>query len=344
MMDITKCINEIKNLPPPRKTFMEILEVNRSEVHVANLLAYFFRSEESHELGDTFLKALFETNSYCFNKTGQTDRDEKKLLEFGWNLNPDSPSFGKVKHAKSIQALLKSQVKVTTEEITERTNQKQKRIDLVVQTDECVVCIEFKINHELNNPLEIYQNQIKEMELEFQQSGKKPRDLFFIALSPYKKAPNESVQKFIDNGENVFREVILSHFVANIVKNIPANYFIENVNTPHSQYLVDFIQTINNRAINHWRTQILLDLKAKLPVGLKTVHEPRYFGFLQFHSGGSRYKIRIRHNNQFVIEKWTKPNGKDYELEKTYKRFELSMEGYEAVLASTKEIKQNPTF
>lgn len=341
--DIPDYIERIKNLPPPRKTFMEIMKVNRSEVHIANLLAYFFRSEESHGLGKVFLKALFETHSYCFNETGKTDRYGKKLLEFGHNLNPDSARFRKVEHAKSIHELLKSDVQVTTEEITNRTDQKQKRIDLVVETDECVVCIEFKINHELNNPLEIYQNQIKEKELAFQQSGKKPRDLFFIALSPYKKAPQESVQKFIDEGENVFREVILSHFVKNIVQSIPNNYFVENVNNPYSQYLIDFIQTINNRAINHWRTLVLLDLKEKLPSDLITVHEPRYFGFLQFHSDGFRYKIRIRHNDHFIIEKWAKQEGNKYELEKTCAPLELSnANGYDAVKNTLKEMMHRP--
>lgn len=359
-MDIEDCIERIKNLPPPRKTFMEIMKVNRSEVHIANLLAYFFRSEESHGLGKVFLKSLFETHSYHFKKKKKTEEDEasekaelekeaKKeslLFKYGRKRNIETGSFEKATPPESIDSFIDnlSNVQVKTEDPTADTQEKQKRIDLVLSTDECVVCIEFKINHELNNPLRIYQERIENKEKKFYEKNEEQRDLFFIVLTPYKKAPSEAVQEFIDGGKNEFREMVLSHFVENVVKNIPANYFIENVNNPYSQYLVDFIQTINNRAINHWRTLVLLDLKAKLPAGLKTVHEPRYFGFLQFHFGGFRYKIRVRHNHQFVIEKWTKPNGKNYELEKTYKTFELSMEGYEAVLTAVKEIMMNSSL
>lgn len=336
---------------------MEILGVNRSEVHVANLLAYFFRSEESHGLGKVFLKSLFETHSYHFKKKKKTEEDEanekaelekeaKKeslLFKYGRKQNIETGNFEKATPPESINSFIDnlSNVQVKTEDPTADTQEKQKRIDLVLSTDECVVCIEFKINHELNNPLRIYQERIKNKEKKFYEKNKKQRDLFFIVLTPYKKAPSEAVQEFIDGGENEFREMVLSHFVENVVKNIPANYFIENVNNPYSQYLIDFIQTINNRAINHWRTQVLLDLKEKLPSGLITVHEPRYFGFLQFHADGFRYKIRIRHNDHFVVEKWSKGKDKEYELVETSVPLELTNANrYIAVLDAFEDMRR----
>ena len=340
-------IERIKSLPPPRKTFMEIMKVHRSEVHIANLLAYFFRSEEKHGLGKIFLRALFETNSYYFKKTDENEGNESELFGHAYTLSPNDDRFKKTENQTTLNTFIErlSKIQVKTEDPTIKTEKKQKRIDLVLTTDECVVCIEFKINHELNNPLKVYQNHIRKMELEFQESGKGQRDLFFVVLSPYRKEPTESVQNFINQGENVFREMILSHFVKNVVKNIPGNYFIENVNNPYSQYLIDFIQTINNRANNHWRTKILADLQVHIKKNLSPDLKINTFdqGFIQIHYKTFIYKIRIKHNRQFVIEEWSK--GKIYKLKKSYPPLELSnTDGYKAVLNSLKDILNNQSI
>jgi hypothetical protein len=358
-MSIEKHIEHIKTLPPHRKTFMEIMKVHQSEVHMANLLAFFFKSEEKHGLGKVFLKSLFETDSFYFKKkTDEKEENRGVLFEHGYKLKleaGEAEEFEKIEFQENLDKteLQKlrdnfinnlSKVKVEVEDRTIDTKDAQKRIDLVLSTDKCVVCIEFKINHDLNNPLDTYQERIKGIEREFQEKNKKrfqekkkdSRDLFFIVLTPYKKPPTESVQNFIDSGQNKFREMILSHFVKNAVKNIPENYFIENVNNPYSQYLIDFIQTINNRAISHRRTCILKELQKNLSPVLKSEYHDK--GFIEIHLEKLRYKIRIMNNRVFVIEEWSKDN----EYVEIHKTLELSMEGYEAVLNALDEIMEKP--
>ena len=63
----------------PRKTFMEILKVNQREVPFANVLAYFFRPNEKHGLGDLFIQSLLNTN--CQELDKEKSIDKKLLLE-----------------------------------------------------------------------------------------------------------------------------------------------------------------------------------------------------------------------------------------------------------------------
>jgi hypothetical protein len=44
-------------IPKFKKTYLEILKVSRREVPIANLLAYFFDPNESHGLGELYIKA-----------------------------------------------------------------------------------------------------------------------------------------------------------------------------------------------------------------------------------------------------------------------------------------------
>lgn len=320
-MDINKCIEDLKCLPAPKKTFMEIMKVHQSEVHIANLLAYFFRSEESHGLGSTFLAALFQTNSYRLKKSIDTETESAPLFNYRYRLNPEKATLVSFESSELQPHFVSklSRVHVTTEDLTVNATDKQKRIDLLLTTDECVVCIEFKINHDLNNPLQTYQDHIKEIELDFWKKTQRQRDLFFIVLTPYRKSPSESVQRFIDTNDNVFREMILSHFTKSLMRNIPENYFIENFSNTHSQYLVDFIQTINNRKSRYYQLEILNDLKNHLGSRLKSdVLESRRC--LEIHSVNHRFKIRIKSNRQFVLEKWSKTN----QLEKAFPPLELT--------------------
>ena len=322
-MDIGKCINDIKNLPPPRKTFMEIMKVHESEVHLANLLAYFFRSEEKHGLGKTFLKSLFETKTYGLKHSIGTQDQSAPLFKYSYELDLNSEKFnGPHEHLSGDTIIEKlSRVHVMTEEPTFYAKDKQKRIDLLLTTDDCVVCIEFKINHDLNNPLKTYQKHIRELELDFWKKTNKKRELFFIVLTPFKKQPAPSVQSFIDRGENVFREMVISHLADKLVKNIPENYFVENINNTHSQYLVEFVQTINNRKSRYYQLEILKDLESRVKEKFRT----KLLGdhrCLEMYSDNFKLKIRIKMNKQFVIEKWTKTN----ELERSYPPLELSNE------------------
>ena len=116
----------------PRKTFMEILKVNNSEVPFANILAFFFRPNENHKLETLFIDALLETKFTNISK----NQDEEI--------------------AQEIPVYEKKSVKV----IVEQKTKNESRIDILIITNTFVICIEFKINHELNNPLDDYKDYV----------------------------------------------------------------------------------------------------------------------------------------------------------------------------------------
>jgi hypothetical protein len=315
-MKIEKYINDLKSLPEPRRTFMEIMKTHKSEVHLANLLAFFFRSEEKHGLGKIFLEALFETGTYQINRN--LDNTKKALIDQAWKIKDNGlvgfSSF-KIEESKKDSYLdSTSIIQAISEEITKNTIEKadkKKRIDILLETDKCVVCIEFKIDHELNNPLEAYQNHISEKEKALKVETGIERDLFFVVLTPYKKESCNSIKKLILENRNCFREMILSHFVKNIIAKLPSNYLIDNFDNYHTQYLIDFIQTIRNREIRYKRGQILNDLKShciKNGFGFEYHNSGRKGGMLEFKQKDARFKIRIINNSEFKLEKWSIDN------------------------------------
>jgi len=349
-MNIETYIEELKELPEPRKTLMEIMKAHKSEVHMANILAYLFKSEEKHGLGKTFIEALLESNSYSFKTTSQ-DKDktesnkEKALIKNALNLTSGDELKSFVKsESKEVKDFVNglSRVHVKAEDTTDNTNQKKKRIDLLLETKECIICIEFKINHVLNNPLDVYQEQIKKMEEDYQKKGNKPRDIFFIVLTSQKKTPEDNVQEFIDTRQghesrNFFRQVILSHLIKNVVKKIPNEYFIEQYSNPDAQYLTDLIQTIQNREVRFKRSEILKDLLNHV----KDKYDSEYFskggygGFIQVKSINSRYKIRLTTNIQIQMECWSKDNIREI----TYAPLPLScLNKYETIIQTLSDL------
>mgnify|MGYP000616227342 CR=1 FL=1 len=211
-------IEALKKLPLPKRTYLGILRVHEQEVPMANLLAYYFRPNEEHGLGDLFIRSLLATNYYDLDKgnskEGETCNQWLELL--------------KIIEEKPLDF---SKVKVSTEVTTKNSTDASKYIDILIETEEFVICIEFKINHKLNNPLETYQKYIEE---EYPKKKK-----IFIVLTPTHKAPSKSVKDF--------KGVVLSHFIKKVTDNLPCEYFLRNTDNIHAQYFTDFIQTIRNR-------------------------------------------------------------------------------------------------
>ncbi len=119
-MQIKQYIQDLKNLPEPRQTFMEIMKVHQSEVHIANLLAFFFKSEEKHGLGKLFIEALFETK--CFSLKLNNNNSIGSLISQNISTIDDQMKF--------IDSI--SKVDVENEEKTkEAQNEKNKRIDIL---------------------------------------------------------------------------------------------------------------------------------------------------------------------------------------------------------------------
>lgn len=119
-----RILEQLKTLPNRVKrepTFLEISGFAHFETVISNLLAFFFNTKECHEFGRMFLNAL------C-TAAGETSSVPKTLET----------------HAVD----------------TEVTTRAGKRIDIVVETDDLVVCIENKINAVLYNDLVEYADHI----------------------------------------------------------------------------------------------------------------------------------------------------------------------------------------
>lgn len=277
-------LDHLKNLPEPRKTYLEILQVHDKEVPIANLLAFFFRNKENHELGDLFIKALLQTKYY----------------ELDVKNNPTSSGtlisqIGSIEEQTNILNSI-SNVKVKTEVKTSKDKDDNKRIDILIDTAKFIICIEFKINHTLNNPLETYQNHIVKTYKDFN------KKIFYVVLTPNKKEADVSNIKNYLEKNKIFKQVVISHFIKNIQNTLPSN-FKENKS---SFYFNDFIQTIQNREIRSTRTLLLKKVNDVL---ICSKIESKYYsnnsgGFLQIKSKNQTLKIRIK-DTLFHLENWT---------------------------------------
>ncbi len=276
-------IESLMKLPELQKTYLEILEVHDKEIPIANLLAFFFRNKEIHGLENLFIKALLKTKFY--------ELDVKKHPKSTGSL------ISIVNTKKEQQFILNSisNVSVKTEVKTSEDNDENKRIDILIDTEKFAICIEFKINHKLNNPLEIYKNHIVKTYKDFD------KQIFYIVLTPSKKEPDVSNVENYLNKNKVFKQVILSHFIKNIQNELPSD-FKENSSF---KYYKDFIQTIQNREIRYKRGLLLEKMNNSL---INKRIESKYHsnnkgGFIQIDKINYSLKIRIE-NKQFQFEKW----------------------------------------
>ncbi len=251
----------------PVKTFMEILKVNNSEVPFANVLAYFFRPNENHKLGTLFIDALLETKY----------------------TNISNNFAGEITH--KLPKYEKKSVSVIVEQKTEKKN----RIDILIITNSFVICIEFKINHDLNNPLIDYTEYV---EKEFNEKQK-----FYFILTPNKKeAINQAKEYFEKNNE--FKQIILRHFINRVKQKIQQNPATFEINEKYD-YFLDFVQTVENREIRSKRNIFLEELKINLlhHKVISDYHKNINGGFLEINNGSYQLKVRFTIYG-IQIEKW----------------------------------------
>ena len=252
----------------PRKTFMEILKVHNREVPFANLLAFFFNPREKHNLNTLFIDALLET----------------KFTHFGINENevtsPRIPDYDA------------SSIKVVVEEPTSKKN----RIDILITSNTFAICIEFKINHDLNNPLSDYKNFIND---------KYPNQQhYFFVLTPFKKEAIGIAKEYFENN-NEFKQIILSHFIKNVKEKLKELYpTYESENIYYKYYFKDFIQTVENRKIHSKRHEVFRSLQQEINEKIKPIYcEFHKKGFLEIKILDFVLKIRIA-ASRWQIEKW----------------------------------------
>ena len=271
----------------PRKTFMEILKVNNREVPFANILAFFFRPKENHGLETLFLDALLET----------------KFTNIGNNVNEE--------RTQEITEYDKNSVKVIVEQKTKNQN----RIDLLIVTNTFVICIEFKLNYDLNNPLEDYKEYIEK--------NYDNKQKYYFILTPYKKEAIEKAKEyFIKNNE--FKQIVLRHFINRVKEKIEAKDSKFVVNDEYD-YFLDFIQTVENREIRSKRHLFLEKLQYDLnKQNIKSeYHKNIKGGFLEIEK--EKLKLKVRFTSLGIqIEKWNNDKNEIiYEANKKLERNEL---------------------
>jgi len=273
------------------KTFMEILKAHNREVQVANALAFFFRPREKHGLKTLFIDALLNTN--CTELKTFIPKKESSLVKLNGSFcnKPNENLEYNV-----------DKVEVIVEDPTENKN----RIDILINTDSFTICIEFKINHDLDNPLKDYRDFIAGKTV-----GKR---IYFIVLTPYNKDPKGKAKEFLDKNPE-FKQVVLGHFFKKIDEILQLQKTNDFKSNQYYQYFQDFAQTIKNREIRSKRHKALMDLKERINNNKCEFH-PK--GFLEIKKKHYDLKIRIISESTtpeitpgWQIEKWTKNKVKE---------------------------------
>lgn len=236
-----------------KKTFMEQMKVHKRETAFAAILAYYFKPHEDHGLNDLFLKALF-------NKINSGNN-------FEWN---------------------NEKVSVKLEVPTQKG-----RIDILISSNKFVICIEFKINHELNNPLGDYVQYVND-KFKIDDSHK-----HFILLTPFKK---EAREKAIGTLE--FKEIILSELFQEVESTFKKREEVYSKNTK-LQFYEDLVQTVKNRRIRSQRFNILNEIQTelsnkKIP---SSFHNNNQGGFIEIKSSEFTTKLRVNQKG-WQFEKW----------------------------------------
>ena len=220
-MEIEELLRKLPETKKKEWSYLETIGVSHRETIMANLLAFYFDPSEKHGLGDVFIKALLQTKTQ--------DLDANKKCEI--------PS-----RVAEIAAKGFNWAKVIVEDSTDD----RKRIDILIETEELVIAIEFKINHNLDNPLSSYVSRVK---------GQYPGKVeYYIVLTPSWKEPMGDAK-----GNKDFKQMMLSHFIEKVEHLVQAQGKFKKLDEPYqfesldeaqqSMLYTDFIYTIENRKI-----------------------------------------------------------------------------------------------
>lgn len=117
-------------------TFFEVIGKENSETVMVNTLAFFLKPNNNHGFADRVYQTFCEAIE---NSIIENNIEEEKQYQ--------KPSYGSFKE-------------INTEISHENNNGKKGRLDLIIETDNCIIGVEAKINHSLNNPLHVYDDLI----------------------------------------------------------------------------------------------------------------------------------------------------------------------------------------
>ena len=190
--EFIKLISDFQKIPKIKRTFMEISGYPHYENVCSNILEFFFDTKNEHNLKDLFIKSLLQA------------------------IDPNQDIHNEIE-----------EVKVEREVYTENN----KRIDLVLETDELVIGIENKIFASLYNDLNDYS-----VTIDAKREGTK-KVAIKIVLSLKEIDPTQ-----ITSG---FQNIIYKDFFYNIKKNL-GDYILEGDND-YILHLKEFIITLLNQ-------------------------------------------------------------------------------------------------
>ncbi|WP_017730738.1 PD-(D/E)XK nuclease family protein [Nafulsella turpanensis] len=212
---ITDLVEKLPTHKKRKKTFFEKIKISQRETIMANIIAYYLNPREDHGLGGLFIKSLLE----CYHR----ERAKEGKAE------------GEADISKELKHINFDSANIWTEKPTNENN----RIDILVESKQYVIVIEFKINHILNNPLGDYINFIEDKYSEVPEGNR-----FYIILTPNRKQPEGEAEKC---RVDYFKQVILSHFIKRVEENIKFSGISLNENDPQYHFYNDFVKTIKNR-------------------------------------------------------------------------------------------------
>lgn len=179
----------------PEETFLEIIDKSHLENNWSRILAFYFQPDNRHGMGDFLIKALF---------------DALKLN------NLYSPS-------RRVSVQIELQTK------------NNKRIDIVLKTNNHVIGIENKINAPLYNDLSEYGDKIKKLIDQDQQC-------FLIVLSKNKADFNEQHQKHLGKIGVRFANLTYETFLA--AMRLSFDEVKMQANLKYGVFFVDFMDNI----------------------------------------------------------------------------------------------------
>jgi len=224
-MEIEKLLKKLPKTKKREWSYLETIGVSHRETIMANLLAFYFDPSEKHGLGDLFIRALLQTQPKRLDRN--VNFVEEKNGEGKWPTKFDWAY-------------------VTLED----TTGDNKRIDILIETEKLVIAIEFKINHELNNPLSSYVDYIEDKGKEKKKHGGKEK--YYIVLTPYWKEPVGAAKI-----KTEFKQMMLSHFVEKVKCLVKKeDKFASLDEASQHMFYTDFLNTIENRKI---RTTMIND-------------------------------------------------------------------------------------
>ena len=195
--DLYKLIHEFGKIPKPKKakTFLEICGYPHYENVCSNILKYFLNPKNEHGLNDLVLNALV------------------KIIDEKFKFDIDFHNINIEREFRTIN---------------------NKRLDILIQTDNYVIGIENKIYHSLNNDLIDYSKTIQS----YCSHNKIPIN---IILSLYGLSNPDDINKA---NEAKFINITYAELFRGIKQDL-GNH-IHSYNPTYLNYLTDFIKTMQN--------------------------------------------------------------------------------------------------